>query len=209
MTDIRQQSIQEFLDRLASKSPTPGGGSAAALMGAQSAALLGMVCNLTIGKPQYSEVEEDMRVLLEKSELLRARLTGLIDADIRAFQEVMSAYRLPKQTSDEQTRRSEAIQQALQKATDVPLQCARICAELIQLSRPAAQQGGKNVVSDAGVAVMAAHAALQSAALNVHINIGGIEDKQFAIAKSAELEEILQGSAAETEEIYRLVMSRL
>ena len=209
MKDIRQQSIQEFLDRLASKSPTPGGGSAAALMGAQSAALLGMVCNLTIGKPQYSEVEEDMRALLEKSEALRARLTDAIDADIRAFQEVMSAYRLPGQTREEQTQRCTAIQQALQKATDVPLQCARACAGLIRLSRTAAEKGSKNVVSDAGVAVMAAHAALQSAALNVHINIGGIEDKQFGAAKSAELDEILQGSSAAAEEIYQLVKSRL
>ncbi|MBE0436491.1 MAG: cyclodeaminase/cyclohydrolase family protein, partial [Methylomicrobium sp.] len=82
MTDIKDKSLKTYLDELASKAPTPGGGSAAALMGAQAVALVGMVCNLTIGKPKYAEVEAEMGVLLDRSEALRERLTGMIKADV-------------------------------------------------------------------------------------------------------------------------------
>ena len=209
MSCIRQQTIEEFLQQLASRAPTPGGGSAAALMGAQAAALLGMVCNLTIGKKQYSAVEEDMQALLNRSEALREELTDAIEADVKVFNEVMAAYRLPRENIQQQSVRNAAVQQALRTATDVPLQCARACAELIQLSRTAAGKGSRNVVSDAGVAVMSAHAALQSAALNVFINIGSIQDRQFADVRKDELENIMQGASEATEEIYQLVRSRL
>ena len=110
MREIKDKSIQVFLDELASRNATPGGGSAAAIMGAQAAALTSMVCNLTIGKPQYAEVEAEMQALLQKSEALREKLTGLIKADVDVFNKLMACYGLPKATDTEKAARSDAIQ---------------------------------------------------------------------------------------------------
>ncbi len=206
---IKDKSIQVFLDELASKASTPGGGGAAAIMGAMGAALVSMVCNLTIGKKNYEDVEDEIKDVLDKAENLRERLTDMIRADVEVFDQVMGAYGLPKETDEEKAARSEAIQDALRAATDVPLACAGACAEVIDLSKVAAEKGNLNVISDAGVAVMAANAALRSAALNVYINIGGIKDKAFAEEREAKLEKILTGSDEKTEEIYQLVKSKL
>ncbi len=209
MSEIKDKSVQVFLDELASKSPTPGGGSAAAVMGAQAAALVSMVCNLTIGKPKYIEVETEMQALLTKSEALREKLTGMIKADVDVFDRLMATYGLPKESDEEKAARSEAIQAVLKEATVVPLDCARACAETIALSRIAAEKGNVGVISDAGVAVMAGYGALKSAALNVYINAGGLKDKAFADAKMAELEMILNGADAATEEVYQIVKAKL
>lgn len=209
MTEIKDNSLQNYLDTLASKSATPGGGSAAALMGAQAAALTSMVCNLTIGKPKYAEVETEMLALLEKSETLREELTGMIKADVDVFNRLMATYGLPKKTDDEKVARSAAIQTVLKDATDVPLICAKACAEVITLSRIAAEKGSSAVISDAGVAVMSGYAALKSAALNVYINAASLKDREFAEAKLAELNVILNGAEIASQEIYDLVKSRL
>jgi formiminotetrahydrofolate cyclodeaminase len=209
MTEIKDNSLQNYLDTLASKNATPGGGSAAALMGAQAAALTSMVCNLTIGKPKYAEVETEMQALLEKSEILREELTGMIKADVEVFNRLMATYALPKETDDEKVARSVAIQVVLKDATDVPLACAKACAEVIALSRIAAEKGSSAVISDAGVAVMSGYAALKSAALNVYINAASLKDRDFAEAKLAELNAVLVGSDVASHDIYELVKSRL
>ena len=209
MTEIKDNSLQNYLDTLASKSATPGGGSAAALMGAQAAALTSMVCNLTIGKPKYAEVETEMLALLEKSEALRETLTSMIKADVDVFNRLMATYALPKETNDEKMARSAAIQTVLKDATDVPLICAKACAEVIALSRIAAEKGSSAVISDAGVAVMSGYAALKSAALNVYINAASLKDREFADAKLAEFTLILNDAEIASQEIYDLVKSRL
>ena len=209
MTEIKDKSVQQFLDELASKSATPGGGSVAALMGAQSAALTGMVCNLTIGKPKSAEVEAEMQALLQKSEALREKLTGLIKADVDVFNRLMAAYGLPKETDADKSARSEAIQTVLKAATEVPLDCARACAEAIELSRIAADKGYLGVISDAGAAVMAGYGGLKSAALNVYINTGGLKDRAFAEAKLTELETIMENVDAVVEEVYHTVKTKL
>ena len=209
MNEIKDKSVQAFIDELASKAPTPGGGSAAAVMGAQAAALISMVCNLTIGKPKYAEVEVEMRALLEKSEALRETLTGMIKADVDVFERLMATYGLPKDSGEQKLVRSAAIQAALKEATDVPLACAHACAETIILSRIAADKGNIGVISDAGVAVMAGYGALKSAALNVYINAGGLKDRVFADAKLAELETILNGADVAAEEVYQIVKAKL
>lgn len=209
MTEIKDKSLQTFLDELASKAPTPGGGSASALMGAQSAALTSMVCNLTVGKPKFADVDAEMRALLEQSEALRAKLTTMIKADVDVFERVMASYGLPKETDDQKAARSEAIQSVLKDATEVPLACARLCAEAIALSRLAAEKGNPGVISDAGAAVMSAYAGLKSAALNVYINAGSLKDKTFADARLAELETILTGADVAAEEIFQMVKTRL
>ena len=209
MSEIKDKSIQIFLDELASKSATPGGGSVSALMGAQSAALTSMVCNLTIGKPKYAEVETEMQVLLQKSEALRAKLTGLIKADVDVFNRLMAAYGLPKETDEEKMARTEAIQTVLKAATEVPLDCARACAEAIELSRCAANKGNLGVISDAGAAVLAGYSGLKSAALNVYINTGSLKDRQFAETKLAELETILKDVDTIVEDVYQSVKTKL
>lgn len=209
MSEIKDKSIEQFLDELASRQATPGGGSAAAVMGAQSAALTSMVCNLTIGKPKYAAVEQDMQALLQQSELLREKLTGMIKADVDVFDKLMASYGLPKETDEQKQERSAQIQRVLKEATIVPLDCAKACAEAIALSRIAADKGNLGVISDAGVAVMAGYSALKSAALNVYINAGNIKDKTFADEKLAELEQILSGADVDTEEIYQIVKAKL
>ena len=209
MSEIKNKSIQIFLDELASKSATPGGGSVSALMGAQSAALTSMVCNLTIGKPKFAGVETEMQDLLQKSEALREKLTGLIKADVDVFNRLMAAYGLPKETDEEKLARSEVIQAVLKTATEVPLECARACSEAIELSRRAANKGNLGVISDAGVAVMAGYGGLKSAALNVYINTGSLKDRHFAEAKLAELEAILTDVDVSVEDIYQMVKTKL
>jgi len=209
MSEIKDQSIQLFLDELASKSATPGGGSVSALMGAQSAALTSMVCNLTIGKPKYAKVEAEMQALLQKSEALREKLTGLIKADVDVFNRLMTAYGLPKETDEDKAARTEAIQTVLKAATEVPLECACACAEAIELSRCAANKGSLGVISDAGAAAMAGYGGLKSAALNVYINTGSLKDRQFAEVKLAELATILKDVDVAVEEIYQMVKAKL
>ncbi|MDD1617142.1 MAG: methenyltetrahydrofolate cyclohydrolase [Methylococcaceae bacterium NSP1-2] len=207
MSEIKDQPIQQFLDELASKSATPGGGSAAAIMGAQGAALISMVCNLTIGKPKFAEVESEMQALLAQAEDLRAQLTDFIQADVDVFNRVMAAYGLPKET--DKAARSSAIQTVMKDATIVPLECAKACAKTITLSQIAAEKGNPNVISDAGAAVMAAYGGLKTAALNVYINAGSLKDRDFAEAKIAELAAIMQDAETTTEAIYQVIKAKL
>jgi len=206
---IEDPSLPQFLDGLASKSPTPGGGGAAAVMGAMGAALVSMVCNLTLGKKDYAAVEAEMQATLAQAEELRARLTAMIQADAESFGQVMAAYGLPKETDGEKQARAEAIQAALKAATEVPLACAKACSEVIELSRVVADKGNKNVVSDAGVAVLAGYAGLKSAALNVYVNVGSIKDERFVHGRVSELNAILTGMEVSVEEIYQEVEGKL
>ena len=209
MEEIKDKSVKAFLDELGSKQATPGGGSAAAVMGAQGAALVAMVCNLTIGKPKYAEVDAEMRALLAEAEALRVTLTDMIKADVNVFDKLMACYALPKISDDEKAFRNTQIQAALKEATDVPLACAKACHKAIALSRVAAELGSLGVISDAGVAVMAAYAGLKSAALNVYINTNSLKDREFAENRLAELSQLTQGIDAEVETIYTLVRKKL
>jgi methenyltetrahydrofolate cyclohydrolase len=206
---ITQRSIESFLDELASAAPTPGGGSAAAIIGAMGAALLSMVCNVTLGKKGLEAAESDMKAVREESELLRARLTAMVAADIAAFDGLMAAYRLPKSSDEEKVRRAEAIQSNLRAATETPLACARACAEVVVLARRAADKGFAGVISDAGVGVLAANSALRSAALNVYINAPSLKDRAFATAAIAEIETLLDRCARESEAVLDAVRGRL
>ncbi|WP_430910334.1 methenyltetrahydrofolate cyclohydrolase [Methylobacterium sp. sgz302541] len=205
----RSETIEAFLDGLASSAPTPGGGGAAAISGAMGAALLSMVCNLTIGKKKYVEVEAELKDVLAKSEALRATLTGMIADDVAAFDAVMGAYGLPKATDEEKAARAETIQAALKVATDVPLACCRSCREVIDLARTVAEKGNLNVISDAGVAVLSAHAGLRSAALNVYVNAKGLDDRAFAEERLSELETLLGDAGTLNETVYELVKGKL
>jgi len=206
---ITHTTLQEFLDALASRAPTPGGGSAAALIGAMGAGLISMVCNVTLGKKGLEAVAAEMQLVCSESEALRLRLTAMIAADIAAFDGLMSAYRMPKSSDADKAQRGAAIQKSLIGATNTPLECARACAEVIKLSRRAAQHGYSGVISDAGVGVLAAHTALRSAALNVHINAPLLEDRAFAAQAGNELESLLEFGGRESEAVFAMVRARL
>jgi formiminotetrahydrofolate cyclodeaminase len=206
---ITQRPLETFLDELASGAPTPGGGSAAAIMGAMGAALISMVCNVTIGKKGYESVEAEMKSVRDESEKLRLRLTALVAEDVAAFDALMAAYRLPKSSEEDKSRRAAAIQSSLLGATETPLACARACAEVVALSRRAGEKGYAGVISDAGVGVLAANTALRSAALNVYINAPSLKDRDYAAAATAELEQLLDDCARESELVFELVRSRL
>lgn len=206
---ITQRPLETFLDELASGAPTPGGGSAAAIMGAMGAALISMVCNVTIGKKGHEAVESEMKSVRDASEKLRLRLTSMVAEDIAAFDGLMAAYRLPKVTDEDKSCRAAAIQSSLRAATDTPLACARACAQVVALSKRAGEKGYAGVISDAGVGVLAANTALRSAALNVYINAPSLKDRAFADAATAELEQLLDDCARESELVFELVRSRL
>jgi formiminotetrahydrofolate cyclodeaminase len=202
-------TVDDFLERLAGAAPTPGGGSAAAIMGAMGAALVSMVCNVTIGKKGQEQAAAEMLAVRAESEILRARLTAMVDEDIAAFDGLMAAYKLPKTGDDDKAHRSAAIQAALRRATEVPLDCARACAAVIGLAARATSQGYRGVISDAGAGVVAAHAALRSAALNVYINAPALKDTEFARRSVAEIEALAASSAADCEAVYSFVRRRL
>jgi formiminotetrahydrofolate cyclodeaminase len=206
---ITQSSIDGFLERLASGDPTPGGGSAAAIMGAMGAALVSMVCNVSFGKKGYEAAEPELRNMLVRSEELRGRLAAMVAEDVAAFDSLMAAYRLPKSSEEEKSRRAETIQTSLRRATVVPLECARACAEVVVLARRAADLGYKHVISDVGVGVAAADAALRSAALNVFINAPSLKDRLFAETAIEEVERLVGTSAADSATTYAAVRTQL
>ena len=206
---ITDTSVEQFLTELASGAPTPGGGSAAAIIGAMGAALISMVCNVTLGKKDCESVAAEMHTVLDRSEELRQRLTALVAEDVAAFGALMASYRFTKATEEEKAQRSLAIQSALRAATVAPLECARACAAVIVLSRRAAQHGFSGVISDAGVGVLAAITGLRSAALNVQINAPLLQDREFAAQSIAELDVLLSAGARDSEEIFDLVRARV
>lgn len=202
------ETVQPFLDDLATGRATPGGGSAAAAVGAMGAALVSMVCSLTIGKKKFAGVEQEMIETREKAESLRAELIGLINEDAEAFAAVMAAFRLPKETDEDKLTRELAIQAATKRATLSPLATARACADVIELCRTAARLGNPNAISDAGAAAACAQAGLKAASLNVLINLPSINDKEFVATQRAELEWTLNKHPV-ADDVFALVKSQL
>ncbi|MFY9629863.1 MAG: methenyltetrahydrofolate cyclohydrolase [Methylocystis sp.] len=205
----KNNTIAKFLDELASEAPTPGGGGAAAIMGAIGAALVSMVANLTIGKKNYEAFDEELKAINAAAEKVRAELTAAIDEDVVAFNAVMGAYGLPRDGDDQKAARAAAIQTALKQATDAPLRAVKACHEVIKLSAVVAEKGNLNVISDAGVAVLAANAGLRSAALNVYINAKSIKDREFAEIRLGEVNALTELAARKTEEVYSVVRGKI
>lgn len=204
-----KKSLNAFLEELASSSPAPGGGSVAALAGALGAALTCMVCNLTIGKKKYAAVEPEMKKILAQAGDLREQFTTLIDTDTAAFNKVMEAFGLPKESEPQKALRAAAIREATKEATLVPLQVMKHCIDALALSRQVAVAGNVNSISDAGVAALMLHAAVESAGLNVRINLNGLNDQEFVGWKAEELESLRKSSHMMLEEIQSIVAEKL
>lgn len=204
-----QASIEAYLGKLASADPEPGGGSVAALVGALGAGLVTMVCDLTLGKEKFAAVQESVAGIRSQAETLRAELTKLITADADAYAQVAAAMKLPRDTEEQKSERARLLQAALKGAAAVPLRVAEAAGDVARLTLPAAEQGNPNAVSDAGVAVLLADAAAQSAALNVKINLGWIEDKDFNEDAWTRVQAVLSAAAGLREQVMALTYSKL
>ncbi|NLV72847.1 MAG: cyclodeaminase/cyclohydrolase family protein [Actinobacteria bacterium] len=204
-----RSTLESYIDRLAGSEPEPGGGSAAALVGALGAALVTMVTNLTLGKEKYADVEGDMVKIQEESEVLRSRLENLVTLDALAYGKVATAMKLPRDDDSQKEARRRVLQAALQGAAEVPLEVAETALEVAKLSLPAAEKGNVNGVSDAGVAALLADAAAQSAALNVKINLAWIEDEEFSGEAWTRIEAVLSETARLRDIVMALTYSKI
>ena len=198
-----------FLDELASKAPTPGGGGASAYVGAVAAALASMVGNLTVGKKTYAAVEPQVKEHLEQLEALRGDLLGLIDADAAAFKPLAAAYGLPKDTPEQKQAKEGALQAALHDACLVPLRIMEVCCAVLSEARFMAENGSKLAVSDAGASALLARAAAEAASLNVFINTGTMADRELAANFEKQADELIERANAEAELVGVLVMGAI
>jgi methenyltetrahydrofolate cyclohydrolase len=193
---IAEQTVEAFLRGLASDAPTPGGGAVAALAGATGAALISMVGNLTIGKRGYEEAEERMRWMLEEAEAARTEFLDLADRDATAFDGVMSAFKMPKETDAEKAVRSKAIQAGYESAARVPLEIAKRAAELMELARETTEIGNVQAASDGACAGQALASAVWCATYNVEINAAALKDPAKAQALRDEVSALRASTAA-------------
>jgi len=193
---IAEQTVEAFLGSLASDDPTPGGGAVAALAGATGAALISMVGSLTIGKRGYEEAEERMRWMLEEAEAARTEFLDLADRDATAFDGVMSAFKMPKETDAEKAVRSKAIQAGYESAARVPLEIAKRAADLMELARETTEIGNVQAASDGACAGQALASAVWCATYNVEINAAALKDPAKAQALRDEVSALRASTAA-------------
>jgi glutamate formiminotransferase / formiminotetrahydrofolate cyclodeaminase len=206
---LATMEIDSFLKELASSSPAPGGGSVAALSGALGTALTAMVCNLTIGKEKYKKHEKEIKKTLTRAEQLRKELTKLIDEDTNAFNDVIKAFKMPKDTEDQKNKRSKAIQEGYKKAASVPLKTAETCEKILDLAKIVAEKGNQNSITDAAVSAIMADAAIKSAILNVEINLGSIKDEKYVKKITSKIKKIKEKSSEETKKILEKVEKKI
>jgi formiminotetrahydrofolate cyclodeaminase len=180
-----EMTIKDFTAKLGSDAPAPGGGSAAALSGALGAALVSMVCNLTAGKPKYAEYESLVRETLARSEELTKELLDAMQKDTDAFESVMAAFAMPKETDGQKAARSAAVQAAYKIAVASPEATAEHCLAVIGLAQALLGKSNANAASDLAVGAIQAHAGLKGALANVGINLPSIKDASYVSEKRA------------------------
>lgn len=207
--EMTTKSCELFLEELASKSATPGGGGAAALVGAVGVALGNMVGCLTIGKKKYAAVEADIYRLNEQAFLLRRELEALVQEDAEAFAPLAAAYRLPKDTPEQIAYKNTVLEDALDAACMVPLHIMQKCAEGIALVEEYAAKGSAMAVSDAGCAAVLCKAALQAASLNVYINTKSMMDRNHAAQLDAQADKLLAEFCPRADAVFKAVNSAL
>ena len=176
---LTNQKITAFLEKTASGTPVPGGGSVSALSAALGAGLAEMVANLTIAKKGYEAVENEMKEIAETLQNLREKLVTEVDKDSNAYKDVLTAFKLPKDTQEEKEQRAEAIQDAMKNAARVPLGVANDALQVMDLAEKAIRNGNRNAVSDGAVGTMMARTAVLGALFNVKINLASVKDKAF------------------------------
>jgi len=205
---VNDESIGAWLAELASSAPAPGGGAAGALEVAISAALVEMVCNLTIGKPAFAEHEATMTEARDRAASIRGDAVGLAAEDADAFDAVIAAYRLPRETVAEAEGRTTSIQEALAKAADVPRRTAVAAAEVLDLTELIVPGANPNVVSDAAAAAGAARGALQASLVNIDANRSSITDPSLR-AELDEVAALIERDLARADGIVAAVRARM
>jgi len=210
---LQNLTVKEFIDELSSNSPAPGGGSAAALSAALASALGSMVFNLTINKKAYNEYEEDIKnnILksLENTNSNKNEFLNLMDKDAEEFLELMSAFKLPKNSEEEKNLREIKIQEGYQKALEIPYKVANKAFELYKYIEIAAKYGNKNAISDAGVAALLIQTAVESAVLNVKINLSSIKNEEYKIEIEKQCKLIVEEGMIKKNSIIDIVNSKL
>lgn len=201
---LLDDNLSQFTERLASASPTPGGGGASALVGAIGAALGGMVGALTLGKKKYADVEEDVRALTARAEALRLRLLACVEKDAAAFEPLSRAYGIPK----EDPAREEVMERCLREAAAVPLEILDLSCEAIELQREFAEKGSRMVASDAATGVVFCWSAMYGAAVNVKVNTKLMRDRDFAERLNAHVDEQMEKYWKIAERVYEDVYRR-
>jgi len=205
----RQQKIESFLNDLGSSKPAPGGGSAAAVAGGLAAALSSMVANLTIGKDEYSVVEERHREIRERAGELQDSFLTAIGEDIAAYNNVMDAYGLPKETEEQKEDRRKKIQSALKRATEPPFKMAELAGEVLELSKECAETGNAHAVTDAGASALLAEATVRTSLLNVDINLSSIKDQDFVEKNQVRREELSQSAGEEAQQVLEIMNEKM
>ncbi|CFX03338.1 Methenyltetrahydrofolate cyclohydrolase [Candidatus Filomicrobium marinum] len=206
---LTTMSLEEFGAVLASDAPAPGGGSVAALSGAVGAGLIAMVCRLSIGKKGCEAFTEELTKTVPKADALAAGLLRRVDLDTEAFNSVMAAFKLPKQTDEEKAKRTAAIQDGYKEAVQSPIAIASECVAVLELSRNLLGKSNPNALSDLGVASQQAYAGLEGAIMNVKINLPSIKDENFKSEISTELVQLLKQGREAKEQVYQFVSDNL
>ncbi len=209
MNDISSLSMEEFLDRLGSPSATPGGGSASAISASISSRLAQMVANLTIGRPKFEEVQDDMIRACDSAEKLSGVFMALAMKDSEAFDLFMKALSLPKGTGSEKTSRKEAMQEALKEATRIPIRVLEKARELTDIVLLVAEKGNPNAITDAGVSALLIEAAARGAAMNARINLASIDDDAFIEENLALIDADLDSIQKSVEKALSVVRSKI
>lgn len=186
--DYASMSLAQFLDELASGNATPGGGAASAVAGAMGASLVSMVCRLTIGRKKYAQYESDLQAVLAQADRLRPQFMAQAQADAAAYEQVIAAMKLPKDTPEQEATRRQVLEEALKQATTVPLRTATMAMEVMRLAAEVKAKGNKNAASDAAVAFTLGATAFEGGLANARINIPLIKDLQFAAEKADEVD---------------------
>ncbi|MCD6257423.1 cyclodeaminase/cyclohydrolase family protein [Candidatus Aerophobetes bacterium] len=204
-----ERPLKDFIEDTSSRTPTPGGGSVAALVGALGGALLSMVGNFTLGKKKFESVQKEIKDILQELNLYTSRLCELIQDDISAYQNFSRISSLPKNTQQERKIRMEAMEKALKNAAEVPLKTADLSLKLIKLASRLVSIGNPNLISDVGVGAILAEATLESAALNVEINLSYIKDAEFIKEKRKLLTSLLDEGKEFTLRIVKEVREKI
>ena len=209
MTKVWQWTTEEFLTVSASSSPTPGGGSVSAYVGALAASMTCMVANLTIGKEKFKDVEPQVKEILAQAEGVLSDLKTGLSQDIAEFSNFMAALKLPKNTDEEKAQRTAKMQEVLVSATDTPLTIAQNCFKVLQLAKEIAPIGNKGAISDVGVSAYLAESALKAAMFSVDINLPQVKDEGYKEKVLAERARLFEQAAVLCAETVAIVQSRL
>lgn len=188
---LLEQKTTDFLEQLSSSAPVPGGGGAAAAVGAFAAALGLMVTNLTVGKKKYADVEEEMMALRESLEKKKQELIRMVDEDAEAFEPLARAYGMPKETEEEKAEKEKVLEAALKTAAEAPLHLMESIVETMQMIQVLGEKGSRLAVSDAGVAILFAQAALESASFNIFINTNMMKNQEMAKRLNNQADELI------------------